>query len=687
MNTHYRSALRALLAGALTLTAQIASGQSLTFSAGTGCGGATSATFTPGGSAITVSVCATAPASTCGATIQVQSTVSQSNTFQLTGRTRGAAFDTDNAISYSFGAGTITNPLNTQDLGATNGTPVAAASGVVVATLSITPPAVAPDSSYVISLAGLSSLTTTSTTCAEAIEAESTGATFTFNKAVAPATAQFTISGPVNVTEGGATGTATVSCTGALDSNNTPITVPYTLTGAAGNFTVSPASPLTFNSCPSTQALTVTPRAEDTTIQGAVSGSIVLGTPSGGSLGTPSSSTVNVADNDALPSVSVAASGTCAEPSTNCSFTVTATSNTTPPQTGAGPSVPFTLGGTATNTADYKLVLGTDCAAAAAASPVATTFGTPTVYTVCVVDDASPEPTETVTFTLTAGAGYTLGTASASVNITDDDGPQTVTIAVAPASVAENSGTPLVYTVTRSGGSTAQQAAPLTVNLTGPATSSRYSTTCASTITIAGGATTATCSVTPIDNATVDGSVTAVVSIAASAAYTTGSPASATGTITDDDVAVQAVAGATGTAANSSVVEGGLVVFSVACPVNPTPTTFNYTVTPALTTGDAFTTGSSSGSVTCPAAGGNVVAVEIQTINDTTIGNNRTYTFTISEPPPAPGAVVITRASATFAVLDNDQPTQIPTLGAFGLGLMGLLIAGFGALVQRRRKA
>jgi IPTL-CTERM motif len=27
----------------------------------------------------------------------------------------------------------------------------------------------------------------------------------------------------------------------------------------------------------------------------------------------------------------------------------------------------------------------------------------------------------------------------------------------------------------------------------------------------------------------------------------------------------------------------------------------------------------------------------------------------------------------------------VPTMGAFGLGLMGLLVAGFGALVQRRR--
>jgi hypothetical protein len=535
-------------------------------------------------------------------------------------------------------------------------------------------------------LGGVSTLSTTADTCGEAIDND-VSATFTFNRAVAPATAQFTISGPVNITEGAAAGSATVTCTGSLDSSNTPITVPYTLTNATGNFTVSPASPLTFNSCPSTQTLTVTPRAEDTTIQGAQTGSIALGTPSAGSLGSPATSTVNVADNDNPPTVSVTASGTCAEPSTNCSFTVTATSNTTPAQTGAGPSVPFTLGGTATNSTDYKLVLGTNCAASAASSPVATTFGTPSVYTVCVIDDATPESTETVSFTLSAGSGYTLGTASASVNITDDDGPQTVTITVAPASVAENSGTPLVYTVTRSGGSAAQQAAPLTVNLTGPAASSRYSTTCASTITIAGGSTTATCNVTPIDNAAIDGNVTAVVSIGASAAYTTGTPSSATGTITDDDVAVQAVAGATGTAASGSVVEGGLVVFSVACPVNPTPTTFNYTVTPALTTGDTFMTGSSSGSVTCPAAGGNVVAVQIQTINDTVIGNNRTYTFTISPPPPAPGAVIITRASATFAVLDNDQPTQIPTLGAFGLGLMGLLIAGLAALVQRRRTA
>ncbi|MFN3630300.1 MAG: IPTL-CTERM sorting domain-containing protein, partial [Casimicrobiaceae bacterium] len=110
------------------------------------------------------------------------------------------------------------------------------------------------------------------------------------------------------------------------------------------------------------------------------------------------------------------------------------------------------------------------------------------------------------------------------------------------------------------------------------------------------------------------------------------------------------------------------------------------TITPAaLHPGDTLASGALSGTANCTGPGSVVVAT-INTGNDTVIGNTRAYTLTISDGDTTDN-LVVQRSSATFTVQDNDRPTQVPTLGALGLGLMGLLLAGLGALTQRRRKA
>ena len=340
-------------------------------------------------------------------------------------------------------------------------------------------------------------------------------ATGTLTKAITASTAVFSI-GNVTVTEGG-TGNAVVTCTGAFASNTVaPVTVAYTSTNGAGNFTTA-ASPVSFAACGTTQNILVTARADDTVIQGTVTGSITLGavTTDTGSTVSPTASVVTVNDNDALPSVAITASGGCAEAAVpaNCTFTVTATSNTSPVQlVGAGPSVPFTIAGTATNGADYKLVSGpaANCAAGPAfTGPVATTFGTPSVMTVCVIDDTIVESGgETVIVNLTANAAaYTLTTASATNTIADDDSPQVVNVTVTGSPASENGGV-LTYNFTRTGGSLPAQAAPLVANITPPASSPRYSTTCGTTITFAVNTATASCTVTGINDNLVNGAIT-----------------------------------------------------------------------------------------------------------------------------------------------------------------------------------
>ncbi|WP_162527436.1 IPTL-CTERM sorting domain-containing protein [Casimicrobium huifangae] len=506
-----------------------------------------------------------------------------------------------------------------------------------------------------------------------------------------PATAVFTISGPVNVTEGGATANAVVTCTGALDGNNTAITVPFTTTNALNNFTTS-ASPVTFTACAgATQNIVVTPRGDDATVQGPVSGTIVLGTPSAGSLGATTTATVNVADNDTLPVFGLVKAGACAEPTTSCTFTVVRESGIT-----NNTAVGFTISGTATRGTDYTLNDSNCGGPVIAGNSITHTQAAPSggfTIAVCPIDDTAVEGAETVVMTLNTGAGYTLGAvATQTQSIADDDSPQVVTLAVnGPVSEA---GGVLTYTFTRSGGSAAAQAATLTVNTTAPATSSRYSTTCGASITFAASTSTATCTVTAIDNVAVDGNATATVAVAAptvAGAYTVGSPSSATGTINDDDVAVNAVAGNTGSAASMGITEGAVARFSVSCPTLAAPFTVNYSIAPATpATGDVFVGGGATGSVTCPAAAASLVAVPttVQTLDDSLIGNARTYTMTISVPAvpgPAPAATVIGNAVATVVVADNDQPTSIPTMGAAGLGLLSLMLAGLAAFQRRRR--
>lgn len=644
---------------ALTPTANA---QSLSIVAGTTCGGASSATFTPGGPAITVSVCATAPASTCGATIQLEAASGESNLFQLTSRTRGASFDTDNAVSIATGANTITNPLNTQDLGATNGTPVAAAAGVVVATFTITPPAVAPNNSYVITAGGLSSLTTTAGTCAEAVEAASTP-TFTFNKAATPTSAVFTISTPVNVTEGGATANATVTCTGAFASNQTlPVSLAFTTTNAAGNFSTT-ASPLSFAACGgATQTITVSPRPDDATVQGPVVGSIALTAPAAavGSLGATSSAVVNVADNDTPAVVTVAVAPASA--------------------TEAGGVLTYTITRTGGN---QTVALPVNITPPAASGRYSTTCVSPVniaanqataTCTVTGIDNAVTDGNVNASVTVTAGSNYTVGSpATATGAINDDDGPQPVSVAVSGSPATENGGV-LTYTFTRTGNAAQIAAALGPVNITAPAAGARFSTTCGTTISFAAAATTATCTYTGIDNAVLDGNANVAVTVASGAGYVVGSPATATGVIADDEIGVSVAA------TTASITEGGTATFTLSCSGVGGPFAIPFTVNTVA--GDGAPTPASPVNLTC----GTPVSVTVTTTQNTTPADSRSLTLTLGA-LPAGVALVPGQGTATVLVQDDDgPPPTIPTMGAFGLGLLSLLMALVAGFAQRRRK-
>lgn len=110
-----------------------------------------------------------------------------------------------------------------------------------------------------------------------------------------------------------------------------------------------------------------------------------------------------------------------------------------------------------------------------------------------------------------------------------------VTVAVSPGTVNEDGVPNLVYTFTRNAASRGS----LTVNyaVTGTATNGvDYATVGAGPqATFEGNALTTTVTINPTADANVEANETVIITITPNAAYTVGSPATATGTITNDD--------------------------------------------------------------------------------------------------------------------------------------------------------
>ena len=132
-----------------------------------------------------------------------------------------------------------------------------------------------------------------------------------------------------------------------------------------------------------------------------------------------------------------------------------------------------------------------------------------------------------------------------------------VSIAVSPASVSEDGASNLVYTVTRS----VTSASAFTVNLTtgGTASSASDYTGSVSSITIPANTASATVTINPTADVFVESNESVILTVAAGSGYTVGSPASATGTITNDDAATGPISPFCATQ-SLTVTNGGSVV-------------------------------------------------------------------------------------------------------------------------------
>jgi hypothetical protein len=238
-------------------------------------------------------------------------------------------------------------------------------------------------------------------------------------------------------------------------------------------------------------------------------------------LGEAYSATVNIADNDDLPVISVRANTTAAEPSTNGSFIIrglgSATGNVT---------VNYTLGGSATAGSDYTAPGGSVTLSAASANEAA--------VNIPVLDDSLAEGTETIVMTLTPGAGYRVfNDGSATLRLEDEDSGDRVMVSSWHDSVGEAStaDTGKFYFSRRN------TSGDLTVSyaIGGTAVNGSDYSALSGSLVIPDGAGGADLVITPVNDTAVEGTETVTLTVLAGAGYGVDLPASATLYLADNE--------------------------------------------------------------------------------------------------------------------------------------------------------
>jgi len=229
-----------------------------------------------------------------------------------------------------------------------------------------------------------------------------------------------------------------------------------------------------------------------------------------------------------------------------------------------------------------------------------------------------------------------------------------MTIAATDPSASEAGPDPGVFTVSRTGSTTAA----LTVNYSvgGTATNGTDYTALSGTVFIAAGATSAPIVVTPVDDALIEGAQTVIVTLTAGSGYTLGTPKTATVTIADNDKPTVTITSPDPTATEEGAT-GGTFKVTRAGSTSGALMVF-YTLTGTAAQGADYQT--LPGSVNIP-AGAASATFKVTPINDTTLEANETVVATLS----ANAAYVIgSPNNATVTIVDNDQKPTVTIIAS-----------------------
>lgn len=380
---------------------------------------------------------------------------------------------------------------------------------------------------------------------------------------------------------------------------------------------------------------------------------VTLSNPVNATLGTPSSATGTITNDDTAPTVSIASNSTSEGDSgiKTLSFTVTQSA-----VSGLNTTVNYsTSDGTATAGSDYVAVTN-----GTVTIPAGSMSGTAAVT---INGDTTLESNESFSVTLSNPVNATLGTpfSVTGMIINDDSIP---TLSVANVSQAEGSTggyTQMIFTATLSNPSSAE--ANVTYATANGTADSGYVgadfTSQGGTLTFAAGETTKTISI-PIfgdTNVEPDQNFTINFTTPNGLSITT---ASATGTILNDDADVPNI-----TIADQSINEGNSgttnMTFTVTVTnMKATNVTVNYTTSDgtALAGSDYNTT---SGTVTFTPSGSTTQTITVPIIGDTIVELTEQFYVILSNPT---GSAVISDNNATGTITDNDtSATCSPYIG------------------------
>jgi regulation of enolase protein 1 (concanavalin A-like superfamily) len=235
-------------------------------------------------------------------------------------------------------------------------------------------------------------------------------------------------------------------------------------------------------------------------------------------LGSASTHTLTITDDDS-PAVSIVANDASASESGDAGqFTLTRNGDTT-----SALAVTLTRAGSATDTADYATISTAQTIPAGQAS---------LTINVSPLQDTSNEGSETIILTVTNGSGYTLGTPNAAtVNILDDD-RSTVTLTANDPTASESGGAGQ-FTITR----TAPTDVALTVNVTvaGTATNTNDYANVPATVAFVSGDVSKIINITPVDDGLTEGPEDVTISLG-TGSYDIGASSYGSVSIVDNDI-------------------------------------------------------------------------------------------------------------------------------------------------------
>ena len=260
------------------------------------------------------------------------------------------------------------------------------------------------------------------------------------------------------------------------------------------------------------------------------------------------------------------------------------------------------------------------------------------------VNDSVDEPDGSVTLTLLPGTGYTVGSPSSiTVTVRDNDVAALPVITVSRYSSSVTEGGTVYFRVH----SNKAVPANLSVSFSRSQNGAFASWSGSGTVTIPSGATqSGWVSVSTVNDSTDEAHGSLTMSLNSGTGYTVGSPSSASVTVNDNDVAALPVV--TVSRSQSSVTEGNSAWFTVDVDRNPAQAGGQVNVW-VTETGNCV--GSWTGAGTRPLKRG---GWSVYTVDDSVDEPDCTITASIR---PGTGYTVGSPSSATVTVYDNDDPT------------------------------